>query len=415
MRRPLEVVAAAVFVPRSTSSRLPLHVWSAAAVISIAVSSAIALQPGYLADLVMVRDWIEYISSGRGNPYLAFRDLDYPPHALILLMPLGWLDDTALRAVFIPLIVAATAGATWMMSGWLASQFGIELTRRDRAVLVALAVASSSMRGTIWRGQLAPLAFLLGAAAIRFKQSRPMVSAWALALCAFKPHVALGFALAILVTAGARVLIVAGGMVVALSWCFAAVSGVGVIEGWQSYVTNLWLLYDGPERVRGLLSIRWVIEEVAGSYHLGTMVYLTAAAVTGSLLLDAALATTEHSCRTRVAAALLLWTLIFLPHQLYHGWMAAPAMWLMMWPESDLIRHDRIRLAAVSAFITFGVLDVPRMMRLVIDVDSNWALGLLSYALNPLRVALLFALLLWAITMRRPAGNPMSAEVPHQR
>lgn len=413
--RPLEVVAAAVFVPRSTSSRLPLQVWPAAAVISIAVSSAIALQPGYLADLVMVRDWLEYIAGRRGNPYLAFRDLDYPPHALILLMPLGWLDDTALRVVFIPLIVTATAGATWMMSGWLARQFDIELTRRDRAVLVAIVIASSSMRGAVWRGQLAPLAFLLGTAAISLKRSRPVLSALALALCAFKPHVALGFALAILVTAGARVLIVAGVMVLALSWCFAAVSGLGMTDAWQSYVTNLWLLYDGPERVRGLLSIRWVIEEVAGSYHLGTMVYLTAAAVTGSLLLDAALATTERGYRTRVAAALFLWTLIFLPHQLYHGWMAAPALWLLMWPESGLIRHDRIRLAAVSMFITFGVIDVPRMIRLFFDVDANWSLGLLSYALSPLEATLLFALLLWAITVRRPAGKPMSAPLPHQR
>jgi hypothetical protein len=370
------------FLPRASTSVVPLAVWGAAALLSVGAASVIALQPGYLADLWQLRDWLgEWLTSG-GNPYRTFAELDYPPNAFVVLWPWSWLDAGAVPLAFIPIAIASTAAATWLLSGWFAQQCGVVYGTRERLLLVLLMLAGSSMRGALWRGQLAPLAFLFGAAALHWSSRRPLLSAMALALCAFKPHVALGFAFAILVTCGWRILLIGGAAAVALSVPFALRAGMSVTSAWWSYVSNLLFSYGGEERVRGLLSIRWVIEDVVGSYAVGTALYLVVALV---------------------AAAMLMWTLIMLPHQLYHGWMAAPALWLMMWPESGLIASERIRVWAVAVFVLFGVIDVPRVIRLLVDVDAYWTIGWLSYALSPLRIGLLFALLLWTLERQRPA------------
>jgi hypothetical protein len=401
------------FLPRASTSVVPLAVWGAAALLSVGAASVIALQPGYLADLWQLRDWLgEWLTSG-GNPYRTFAELDYPPNAFVVLWPWSWLDAGAVPLAFIPIAIASTAAATWLLSGWFAQQCGVVYGTRERLLLVLLMLAGSSMRGALWRGQLAPLAFLFGAAALHWSSRRPLLSAMALALCAFKPHVALGFAFAILVTCGWRILLIGGAAAVALSVPFALRAGMSVTSAWWSYVSNLLFSYGGEERVRGLLSIRWVIEDVVGSYAVGTALYLVVALVTLAMIgVSARSARRSHkgarSARAGqqmalVAAAMLMWTLIMLPHQLYHGWMAAPALWLMMWPESGLIASERIRVWAVAVFVLFGVIDVPRVIRLLVDVDAYWTIGWLSYALSPLRIGLLFALLLWTLERQRPA------------
>ena len=92
--------------------------------------------------------------------------------------------------------------------------------------------------------------------------------------------------------------------------------------------------------------------------------------------------------------------------------MAWPALWLMMWPESGLIRSHRVRAFAVGAYVLFGVIDIPRLIRAVADIETQWTVVWLSYALSPLRVSLVFGLLLWTIVVRHGAprdGRPIGA------
>jgi hypothetical protein len=383
------------------------------ALASVSAASAIALQPGFLADLSQVRDWLSAWLTTGGDPYSTFRELDYPPNAFVVLWPWSWPAWDVARIAFIPVAIASTAIATWLLSGFFAAQCGVVCDRRERVLLVLLMLAGSSLRGALWRGQLAPLAFLFGAAALHWSSRRPLLSALALALCAFKPHVAIGFAFAILVTRGWRILLISGAAAVALSVPFALRAGLSITAAWQSYLGNLLLSYGGEERVRGLLSIRWVIEDAVGSYTFGTMVYLLVAIVTLAMIAAAAHGARANRQRALVAASMLMWTLIMLPHQLYHGWMAAPALWLMMWPESGLIRSERVRPWAVGAFVLFGVFDVPRLIRLAVDIDAHWGIGWVSYALSPLRMALLLGLLLWAMhrqRQEREGGGPFRRE-----
>ena len=97
----------------------------------------------------------------------------------------------------------------------------------------------------------------------------------------------------------------------------------------------------------------------------------------------------------------MLWPLLFLPSQLYNGVMAAPALWLLMWPESGLIQRESRRLLCVGAFVMFGILDVPRVLRLASDLlDDGYWLYKGSYYLNPLRIVLVFAFILLAAFRR---------------
>lgn len=391
-----------LILSRTTNSWLPLYFWAACAVVSVTAATIVAVQPGQLEDLWIVHGWVSNALRGV-NPYVVHSDLDYPPHAFGLLLFVRWLPDQLLAPVFLITAVSATAAATWILSGWLAGKLGITLTTRDRLVLVAIMLAGSTLRGAMWRGQLAPLAFLFGACALAYAERSPRRAAVFLALCAFKPHVAIGFALAIFVTEGVRILIAALAVALLLMSWMAYETSYSLAGLLATYIENLQHLYDGPDRVRGLLSIRWVIEDTIGSYDTATLMWVGAAVLSAALLFDAALATGNATHRARIATAFLVWALVFLPHQLYHGFMAMPALWLLMWPEGGLIRSQKIRTATVGAFIFFGVLDVPRLIRLVTDIEADWALVWLSYALSPMRVTLLFGLLLWIIARGRPA------------
>jgi hypothetical protein len=175
-------------------------------------------------------------------------------------------------------------------------------------------------------------------------------------------------------------------------------------------------LYNGPDRVRGILSIRWLFEDLAESYDLGTLLYVTAAAVTGALLLDTALHARGARARTIVAATLMLWTALFLPQQLYHGWMALLVVWTLMWPGSGVPIGPRVRLWVVAAFIAFGVIDVPRVIRLIVTPGDHWTIWWISYALSPLRMALLFGLMLLIIERQRAqSGQPEPEPAPPHR
>ena len=62
--------------------------------LSLAVAAVVALLPGRMQDYQEVREWFAAWGFGAANPYLR-RDLDvdYPPHAFLLLAPIGLLPD----------------------------------------------------------------------------------------------------------------------------------------------------------------------------------------------------------------------------------------------------------------------------------------------------------------------------------
>jgi hypothetical protein len=176
-----------------------------------------------------------------------------------------------------------------------------------------------------------------------------------------------------------------------------------------NYTDNLLTLYGGPDRIIGLLSLRWVIEDLVGNQVIATVVYGTLA--TASLALIAAAARRHpEKMAAQVAAACLLWSLLFLPHQLYNGVLAAPAIWLLMWPEAGLLSSPRLRVIVVGAIVLFRVIDVPRSLRVLSRVlgEIDW-LSTLSLMLSPGVLTVMLALALSAL------ARSLAASPPHAR
>lgn len=376
--------------------RTALLVWAPLAALSMGAAGAVALlRPASLGDLWLVRDWLHFWLAG-GDPFAHFLgEVDYPPTAFFILWPLALPGDEAIRWLYVPWAIACVAAASLMLLRWLSNRAGVSLAWYEQAALVAMLLSGGSARGGIWTGQTAALAVLFGALALYWCRRRPVAAAVALACCAYKPHIAIGFALAIVLTERRAVAWWAAGIVAAMWGIFAASveqSFTGVVS---LYAQSLLTLYDGPDRIRGLLSIRWVIEESLGSYEWATAIYGALALVTLTLLGLAARRRQDPAGRITIAAACLLWPLIFLPNQLYHGLMAWPAIWLLMWPEVQPVRHYGLRVFVIVGFVAFAVLDLPRTIRLFSGPES--AAMMASYYLSPLRLVLVMGLILNAL------------------
>lgn len=378
-------------------SMTPLFVWVPLAVLSMGAASAVAwLRPESLGDLRLVREWLSYWLTG-ANPYRHYLgEIDYPPTAFLVLWPLALPSDDAVRWLFVPCAIASLAAAAFMLLKWLAARAGVTLAWYEQVALVAMLMSGGSARTSIWTGQTAALAVLFGALALYWSRRRPAAAAMALALCAYKPHVAIGFALAIFLTERRAVVWWAAGIVMVMWGIFAATIERSVGRVLWLYTQSLQTLYDGPDRIRGLLSIRFAIEDFLGHYEWATVTNGGLALVTLTLLALSARRRTDPAGRSTIAAACLLWPLIFLPNQLYHGMMAWPAIWLLMWPEVQPVRHYGFRLFVVIGFISFGVLDVPRSIRLINGVDEG-TIAIASYYLSPLRLVLVMGLILNAL------------------
>ncbi len=383
-------------------SWLPAGVWTIVALASVTAAIWVAIQPGRLQDLHLVRTWLSYLQGHSADPYAYFdRELDYPPIALLVLSPVSVIPEGSLAIWFLPLSIAITALAGWVFAGAIAGRLDNPLSTAQRVAIVAMILSGSSVRGAIWIGQTVALSVLFGALALTWSRRRPFAAALMLALCSFKPHLGVGFGLAILLIDGFDVIVIASAMVISASLLVAAAIDQSVLTIFASYAHNLISMYDGPDRIRGMLSVWWVFEDLTGHYGLATLLYAVAACASLVLIGAVARRAPDAAGRTQATTAALLWPLLFLPSQLYNGLLALPAMWLLMWPEAHLIRRESRRLAAGAAFILFGVIDLPRLVRLVADrFDDGYWLYKASYYLSPLRIALLFIFIL-VVAFRR--------------
>lgn len=380
--------------------------WTIGGAVSAGLAMWVALQPGMLLDLWSVREWLHLWRAG-GDPYASFDNIDYPPNALIVLAPLALFSDAAIVTTLLVAIVVSAAAGTLLLLRWFAEQVGIVLTPRAEIALVAMMFADAALRGTLWRGQTAPFAILFGALALRWCTRHPVAAAIALSLCAFKPHVALGFGLAAMFTKRFDVVLGAVLLSAAQVWLFAVSIDRGVIDLLTRYVQILTAWYSGDDAINGLLSIPWVLEELIGHQLAAFCVSIALAAGSLALLWWHGRQSAEPHVRAIVVSALLLWSLVFLPHQLYHGALALPAVWLLMWPQAVVITSTRARALVVAAVVLVSAADLPRAVLWMTEhtAELEW-LTTPSYFIRPLILSMMLALLVYRVAQRRtPAAS----------
>lgn len=408
MPDPPGLLRSLVLVGEGRGSRAVAGTWCALGLLSLAVATIVALQPGAMQDLWLVRSWLAHYWIERANPYTYFvGGIDYPPQAFLVLAPILAVPEAFAPAVIIALHVATLAAAGWILARWITERVGVPVGRADLLVLTAMLFAGGASRGAVWRGQTMGLAMLLGALALRGSTTRPFLAGLWLGICTFKPHVAIGFALAIWLT-GRRIviayaLLVAAALVVAFSIRLHE-PAVPILE---TYVLSLLSMYEGPDSIPGLLSVRWILDDLIGHGAWSLFVYLVLALSAAYPLYRAARRHDDSTLTALLATAALVWSVVFLPYQLYGWLLVVPAVWLLMWPEAGVLSGSANRTAIVGAILAFYVLDVPRSIRLAASGLGGpaWIIEN-SYYLSPLLPAALLVLLLAAIARRaRPVSS----------
>jgi len=123
-------------------SWVPAAFWASTAVVSVTLATVFAAQPERLRDLHEVRSWLSFVQTQDGDPYRHFAGkLDYPPIALLVLLPLSLIPDATLVHWFVPLNLTVTVFAGWVLARAIAERLNTPIAlqagsaRRDAAVV----------------------------------------------------------------------------------------------------------------------------------------------------------------------------------------------------------------------------------------------------------------------------------------
>lgn len=152
----------------------------------------------------------------------------YPPHLLLLLRPLGWLNYLSAFVVWTGLSFAAFAWTSRLAARRFGTQFG-------KTTLFGLLVAPATMLG-IWSGQIGLLTSALVLGGIANLDRRPVLSGFCFGLLSVKPQLGLLIPLLLIATRAWRAVIAAAGTTICLIALSALVDGV---DPWRNLFTEI--------------------------------------------------------------------------------------------------------------------------------------------------------------------------------
>jgi glycosyl transferase family 87 len=338
-------LADARVAPPGTSRRVWLRVWALMAVINLLAGVIISSRPDRQADLDSMRRWGHGWLVEGTNIYQAPGEApDYPPHAIVVLSPLGLLTPNRAVAVW-----AAFNLALAVLSVYLT----VHAARPGHGGALAN-VAMPMLMFLCWGGfrtllQFSLLTLTCGLASIVLADRRPAWSGCSLGLALMKPQVAVPFVLWALFTRRWRSLAVAVSIVAVgfLLYCVRAVAApLGVVT---SYLAILRVIYAGDAYAgdaNGLVGLASVRPLVALAVSRTATVNAVAGGIAFVLLAGiCALGLAEGRRRPSVmysAPALAgIWSLLTFYHLTYGFILLLPTAALLLWaeePDSQAVR-----------------------------------------------------------------------------
>ena len=414
----------------ATAARSSAQMWMALGAASLAAAAVVALTPGRMQDYHEVREWFAAWGFGAANPYLRLDlDVDYPPHAFLLLAPIGLLPEgLGGRLAYLLFNLATTVAAAYLLVQWSAGLARVTFRPDQIRALTGMVLALGTTRASLWLGQTIALAVCLSLVSMRLADRRPVWAALALSLASFKPHIVVGFALILLLTGRVRLLIYAAVLSAALFTVFGLTVGSPPAEMVAIYLANLDRLYSGAAHVMSVTSLREGFDAIAGPV-LGLRLHVAAsAAALAWIVFGARRGTARGGGELLVAAACLLWALMALPHQRHSLILLVPAWWAAIWPQTGFVGGTRTRQWIVLAAVSLTVLDLPLLLRLAGEAVARSGtaaaaadvLREASYDVSRCLVVVFFVLVAGSLTRRggmdgggrsrrwrvRPSGRP---------
>jgi hypothetical protein len=391
--------------------------WAAAAVVSLALAAWVGLERDRLVDLGQVRGWLDFWRTTGLSVYpFASLDVDYPPHALVLLMPLDAIPASALIPLYLVINAALNIAMAWRLVTWLSEETGVDTSSRVRLTLMCVVLSWGAVRVGLWNGQTVALAILAGIRAVRALPLSPWLSGAALMIAATKPTLGIGFGLILLCRGGIRAVAIGLGLTLALTAVFDVTVGQWPLVSLVQYADSLERMYAGDSYVRGFTTTRSIFVDLSGGGAWAHLAFLIQSLL--ALVALGAVAWKVRGVENRrglLATACLFWMLLAMPHQRYYLVLLAPIIWLLIFAP-DTVARPGARWPAIWGvlLVGFNVIDGPlaiRMLaeRLYLYTPYNWYwLWWISYAIvAPVIVALFVVLLraLWRMADQRTSNR----------
>jgi hypothetical protein len=392
--------------------RVWLAVWALMAALNLSAGVLVSSWPDRQADLGSMRRWGRaWLVEGTNIYEAAGEAPDYPPHAIVLLSPIGllnanravpaWATFNLALAVLCVYLTVRTASSPWCKSivaprtamrpagkarrPRIPGVFEGEATppggmqRRSNADGVAPRAASSRRAITsvalpmlmflCWGGfrtllQFSLLTLTCGLASIVLAGQRPVWSGLSLGFALMKPQVAAPFVLWALFTRRWRSLAVAASVVGVGFLLYCVRAAAHPLDVGASYLAILEFLYAGD--AVGLIGLAQVRPLVALAVSNAAMVNAVAGGIALILLggicaLGVAESRRRSSLMYSAPALAGIWSLLTFYHLTYGFILLLPAAALLLWaeePESRAIRRRTFWL--LQAAMMF---DVPGLWR----------------------------------------------------
>lgn len=381
-------------------------VWGALAMLSLGAALWIGTHPERGIDLALVRVWLDHWTQTGTSvyPVEALR-VDYPPHALVLLLPLRWLPADAGLPFYLVINTAANVFMAWLLTTWMAHSTRAAPPPRATLAFALMILSWGAVRVGIWNGQTVAFAIIAGLGAVRYGGSLPWLSGAALAVAASKPTLGVGFGLVLLFRGHLTAIAAGAGLVLALTAAFDVSTGQVPLSSLADYAASLSRMYMGDSYVRGVTTMRKYFVDLSGGHWMANWAF----AVYSSLML-AALFAAGWRVRNRpdavalICAACLMWTLVGLPNQRYYLVLLAPVVWLLTWtPDRVAAPGARWPALVAAAWVIFNVIDGPVTLRYIAEwlgerttFDWDW-LWWASYAVPAPAILAVYVVLLRAL------------------
>jgi hypothetical protein len=315
--------------------------WTLMALLNLAAGVVISSRPERQSDLSMIQRWGRAWMVNGSNVYRSdAEEVDYPPHAIVVLSPLGAFPGTAGVPFWASLNLAL---------GVLAVYLAVR-TARPEAPPGAIALPMAMF--LCWGGfrtllQFSLLTLTFGLAAMALADRRPAGSGICLGLALMKPQMAIPFVLWAIFTRRLRTLMVAAAVVVSgfLAYCLRAwVSPVDVVVRYTEILRDVY--WDPTANLAGLAEVRPLVALMVSSAD-----GVNALTATLALVLLAGICTLgylegRHRATPMFSAPALagVWSLMTFHHLTYGFILLLPAATLLLYAEQPESRALRARI-----------------------------------------------------------------------
>ena len=253
------------------AARVGLAVLAAAACVNLAAGVVLAWRdPSRASDLSMMYEWTRGWIVGGERRFTVLRDaVDYPPHALVVLSPLGLIP----RDLIVPI---------WMVVGvslaLVLPYLAIRCAKPHARLVLLPMLLFWCWTSTRTLLQFTALSLALAFASALIADTRWVLSGIALGLALFKPHIAGPFALWALVSGRVRSVAVAAAVVFAGLGIYAARVGDSPIDTVRGYWPWLVEVYSGASGLNGRTSIRGLVAAAIADPRTADAVWIAASA-----------------------------------------------------------------------------------------------------------------------------------------